>query len=173
MSCVWARYLDEKSLLIMLWSVGELCVRCFDISIAELKKCNRRALGGFWCLYLLGKQGRMDGEQEFQVIARNNYNEQPRALGEASVSGLSGLQALITDTLLLDVKMGKYSKWWKGDIETLVTTIWCIGGLIAEPIGEELTPKQKHYMDIISLLYWPRGKNIKEFTQQAIKDFGV
>ena len=117
-------------------------------------------------LYLLGKQGNMARDQFYAVLTpergkKPDYSVRPQPTDRVrTLYEISDLEAKLTPEVRREAELGKYSRWWKGDVETLVVAIWCIGGLVAEPLGAELTPKQKEYVDVLEKVYHARGKDI-------------
>lgn len=165
--CDWAVYLDLESMKNMLWGMGELFIRCHDVTLANFKGCNQRAFGGFMSLYLLGKQGFMHGDQFYKILAPgrgdvHDLTEMPKPEGrKRTMYEVADLEVVAAEAAK-QTRNGKYSDWWKGDVETVLVAIWCIGGLVAEPLGTELTNNQKNHIDLLEGVYRARGKNINE-----------
>ncbi len=162
----WAKYLNSESIVQMIWAVGEISCRENDFTLAKLKNHWSRVAASFYALVLLGKQGNITHDQYFSMYGPTQhsmgplpelYKELPQPAGrQQTIRGLDDLKALFTDKLFKEMSMGKYSAWFIHEnrlhetLDILLVLIWCIGGLVATPLGEELTPAQKEYMDIIT-----------------------
>lgn len=165
----WAKYLNQESVCNMLWAIGEVFIREDDLTLKKLHHHWSRVAGGFYALVLLGKQGNLPDKQFGLLYGPNPrsrgplpelYKELPQpADRQQTIRNLADLQALLTPEFLDKLKRGKYSAWFTYEnrsismIDILVLTIWSVGGLVEIPLGEEFTPEQKMYVDVIAAVH--------------------
>lgn len=173
----WAKYLTSESIYTMCWAIGEVYIRENDPTPIKLKNHWSRVSGGFHGLLLLGKQGNLSKEQFWSLYGPNTrargplselYIELPQPTNrQQTVRNLADLRALITPELSQELKHGKYCGWFDGNIDVLVTAIWCIGGLVSQPLGTEFTAEQKQYSDILYLLHSRYARNAEQIIAEA------
>lgn len=192
----WIAYLTTESIETMLWAIGEVYVRVYELTLDKLYDEWSRVAGSFYGLILLGKQGNLPRPQYNSLYGRNPrsrgplpelYAPQPQPADRPiTIRNRADLQALVSPALIGELKLGKYSSWiLRGkrdaessvDVDTIILILWCIGGLVSTPMGQEFDAAQKHYSDILSAVHMNHTPKTKELIAgvmpKALADFAT
>lgn len=155
----WAKYLTPESIYVMLRAMGEVFLRESDVTLAHLKEHGPRVAAGFNALVRLGAQGNIS-EEQFQSMLELREVIPPPVERVPTIRSIADLSAMVRH--IPNYKQCKYSNWWYGDVDTLISAIWCIGGLVSEPLGDELTASQKQFVDRLGALQHGDTKNAND-----------